>query len=76
MILWVSFLSILLAAIALIAFAKINEYKRVERFYYNHNQALYLLLTLSYYVLYISLVINGRFLVIELFKLVFTKKSP
>lgn len=69
MLLIVSSLSILLAAITLFAYAKVNTYKRIERFYYNQNQVLYLLLTLCYYILYISMVINGKFIVIHFFKM-------
>lgn len=54
--------------VCLVVFYFQNKYKRIERWYYDHNKYLYILLELCYYLLFISFVFNARYLVYEFIK--------
>lgn len=64
----VSLIIIFISGVTLLSFAHLNKYKKVERYYYYHNKYLYILLELVYYLLFISLVFNARFLAYEAIK--------
>jgi hypothetical protein len=55
--------------IVLLLFLRVNEYKRVERWFYYHDKYMYILLEFCYYILFISFVFNARFLAYELIAL-------
>jgi hypothetical protein len=53
-------------ATTLLVFNHYNQYKNIERWYFRRHRWLYILLEIAYYLLVISLVFNGRFLVYTL----------
>lgn len=58
------------SGLSMLVFMHYNRYKRVERFFYFHNKFLYILLQLCYYLLFISMVFNARYIVYEVAKYV------
>jgi hypothetical protein len=59
---------ILVTGITILVFNHYNEYKRIERFFYNHNKYMYIVLEFTYYILFISMVFNIRFIAYEVIK--------
>ena len=48
---------------SMLAFNHVNQYKRVERWFYYYNKYYYVLVNLCYYLLLISFIFNARYLV-------------
>ena len=53
----------IVCSITLLVYRHANHYKRMDRFFYEKNMWLYILLQFCYYLLFVSLILNGRFLV-------------
>lgn len=54
---------VVFSLITILVFHHHNKYKNMERWFYRNNKHYYIALQISYYLLVISLVMNGRFLV-------------
>lgn len=59
---------IILTSASLLIFSHYNKYKRIERYFYNNNKNLYIVIKICYNVLFISMVFNIRFVVYEIIK--------
>lgn len=72
----VSVIIVIISSISLLMFHHVNKYKQVDRFFYYDNKYLYILLQLCYYLVFLSFVLNSRFLVYELIMYVTTCLYP
>lgn len=53
----------IIAIIPVLIFMHANEYNNIERYYYNKQKELYILLKLTFYFLVLAALVNIRFLV-------------
>jgi len=53
----------IVCSVSLLVYRRVNKYKRMDRYFYEHNKWLYILVQFCYYLLFISFVLNGRLLV-------------
>lgn len=61
-----SIIIILISGATLLFTYHVNKYQQVDRFFYYQNTYLYILFQLSYYLVFLSFVLNTRFLVFEI----------
>lgn len=57
---------IVFCGITLLIFHHYNKYKRLERYLHDNKKALYILCELCYYLVFVSLVFNARFIAYKL----------
>lgn len=62
-----------IAIIPVIIFMRANEYNNIERYYYNKNKELYIVLKLTFYFLILAAIVNIRFLVFAVISHIWTK---
>ena len=55
--------SLFIAAVVLLYFKYKNDYQRIERYYFNHNRRLYIVLRAVHFFLLASILLNIRFVV-------------
>jgi hypothetical protein len=54
--------ALFLAFVVLLYFNYKNDYKRIERYYFNQNKRLYYLLRAVHFILIASIILNARFI--------------
>jgi|UniRef100_A0A6C0BH01 uncharacterized membrane protein len=65
---------IVLCGLPMIVLKLYNEdTQKLERFYFENDRQKYDILKISVFILYISLILNGRFIMTEIFKHFYTK---
>jgi hypothetical protein len=64
----------LITGISILVFNHLNEYKRIERWFYYYNKYYYILVNLCYYLLLISFIFNARYIVYSLIAYIMHKK--
>jgi hypothetical protein len=62
-----------MSGLILLYFLQQNKSRRIERYYFKHNKLLFALLTFVNFLLIVSVVMNGRFIIGELFTIVFSQ---
>ena len=61
-----------MSGLILLYFLQQNKSRRIERYYFKHNKLLFALLTFVNFLLIVSVVMNGRFIIGEIFTIVFS----
>lgn len=65
-IVYMSFFIVCVTAITLLIFNHYNKYKRLERYLYENKKEYYVISQICYYIIFISMVFNARYLVYQL----------
>lgn len=68
-----SIIIIVVCSVALLMYHHVNRYKRMDRFFYENNQWLYILLQFCYWLLFVSFVLNLRYIAYVVFAFIVWK---